>query len=53
MENIRQTLEPLGKPEGKTKYGGQCEEFNSVKIGHSFMTGILKKCNFVFGFDLY
>ena len=38
MENIRQTLETLEKPKGETKYGGQCKEFNSVKIRYSFMT---------------
>ena len=40
MENIRKTLDTLEKPEGKTKYGGQCEEINSVKIRYFFMARI-------------
>ena len=40
MENIRKALNTLGKPEAKTKYGGQCEEINSVKIRYFLMARI-------------
>ena len=43
MENISKTLDTLGKIAGKTKYGGQCEEINSVNnkylLSHALTIG--------------
>ena len=52
METIRKTLDTLGKPKEKTKYGGQCEEVNNVKIRCFFMARI-KMTILFFGLDLY